>query len=71
MTKASKLENGRLRKARSPFGAISRLFSPYWLACIPLAALIVVVWGSSASAQHAFDLDTLDFSDPAVVKGTL
>ena len=71
MTKASKLENGRLRKARSPFGAISRLFSPYWLACIPLAALIVVVWGSAAAAQHKLDLEAYDFSDAAVVKGTL
>ena len=30
---------------------IFRLFSPYWLACIPLAAIIVVVWNTAAFAQ--------------------
>ena len=30
---------------------ITRWFSPYWLACIPLTALIVVVWNSAAVAQ--------------------
>ncbi len=44
---------------------------PYWLACVPLAAVLVVLWDSAAAAQHALDLETLDFSDPAVVKGTL
>ena len=32
--------------------AIARLFSPYWLACIPLAAIIVVVWNTAAVAQE-------------------
>ncbi len=54
-----------------PLQFISRSFSPYWLACIPLAAIIVMVWGGAASAQHALDLDEYDFSDPAVVKGVL
>ncbi|NJK47754.1 ammonium transporter [Candidatus Gracilibacteria bacterium] len=30
---------------------ITKVFSPYWLACIPLAAVIFVVWNSSAVAQ--------------------
>ena len=30
---------------------ITRWFSPYWLACIPLTAIIVVVWNSAAVAQ--------------------
>ncbi len=30
---------------------MTRWFSPYWLACIPLTALIVVVWNSAAVAQ--------------------
>lgn len=30
---------------------ISRYFSPYWLACIPLTALIVVVWHTAVAAQ--------------------
>ncbi len=34
-----------------PIKTVARLFSPYWLACIPLAAIIVVVWNTSASAQ--------------------
>ena len=30
---------------------ITRFFSPYWLACIPLTALIVIVWNTAVSAQ--------------------
>ncbi len=30
---------------------LSRHFSPAWLACIPLAAIITVVWGTAAMAQ--------------------
>lgn len=30
---------------------ITKVFSPYWLACIPLAAIIFVVWNSAAVAQ--------------------
>ncbi|WP_051358268.1 ammonium transporter [Rubidibacter lacunae] len=50
---------------------LPRRVKPYWLACIPLAAILVVIWDGAAAAQHALDLDTLDFSDPAVIKGTL
>jgi len=38
-----------LRLARK----ISRNFSPAWLACIPFAAIITVVWGTAASAQDS------------------
>ncbi|MEM7761843.1 MAG: ammonium transporter, partial [Cyanobacteria bacterium P01_A01_bin.40] len=31
--------------------AILSRFSPYWLACIPLSALIVVLWDTAATAQ--------------------
>jgi Amt family ammonium transporter len=34
-----------------------RWFSPYWLACIPLTAVITVVWHSAAAAQ-AFESPT-------------
>lgn len=30
---------------------LTRLFSPYWIACIPLTAIIVVVWNTAAMAQ--------------------
>jgi ammonium transporter, Amt family len=30
---------------------ITRLFSPYWLACIPLTAVIFIVWNTAVSAQ--------------------
>lgn len=30
---------------------VRNLFSPYWLACIPLTAIIVMVWNSAAMAQ--------------------
>ncbi|MDJ0649827.1 MAG: ammonium transporter [Xenococcaceae cyanobacterium MO_188.B19] len=32
-------------------GGIIKLFSPSWLACIPLTALIVIVWNTAAHAQ--------------------
>ena len=35
-----------------PIRAIFGSFSPYWLACIPLSAAIVVVWHTAASAQE-------------------
>lgn len=38
-----------LRLARK----ISRNFSPAWLACIPFAALITIIWGTAASAQDS------------------
>lgn len=34
-----------------PIKAIFARFSPYWLACIPLSALIVVLWDTAATAQ--------------------
>jgi len=62
----------RPRAARSfnPARLLRRL-SPYWLACIPLAAILVVIWDSAAAAQHVLVLEDYDFSDGAVVKGTL
>jgi Amt family ammonium transporter len=33
------------------FSGLKRRFSPYWLACIPLTAIIVVVWNTAAIAQ--------------------
>jgi len=54
-----------------PLPVITRSFSPYWLACIPLVALIVVMTGTAAQAQHAFDLEQVDMSDPEVIKGIL
>ncbi|PSO49660.1 MAG: ammonium transporter [Cyanobacteria bacterium SW_9_44_58] len=34
-----------------PLRVITRLLSPSWLACIPLTALIVVLWHTAAAAQ--------------------
>ena len=34
-----------------PFRTIFKTFSPSWFICIPLAAIIVVVWNTAASAQ--------------------
>ncbi len=34
-----------------PIRAIFASFSPYWLACIPLSALIVIGWNTAATAQ--------------------
>ena len=36
---------------------VRAVFSPYWLACIPLTAIIVIVWNTAATAQ--------DFEAPA------
>lgn len=53
---------------------ITRLFSPYWLACIPLSALIVVFWHTAVSAQGTeaakLTLESVS-SDMATLKGTL
>lgn len=43
-----------------PLRVIARSFSPYWLACIPLAALIVVLWDAAAYAQ--------DFGPPETIE---
>jgi len=66
----SRLRTGS-RALLSPLQSLFRHFSPYWLACIPLAAIIVMVWGGAASAQHAFDLEEYDFTDPEIIKGVL
>ncbi|MGK7873503.1 MAG: ammonium transporter [Xenococcaceae cyanobacterium] len=34
-----------------PLKTIAKLFSPYWLACIPLTAIILIVWHSAVAAQ--------------------
>jgi len=34
-----------------PIKTIARLFNPYWLACIPLTAIIVIIWNTAAVAQ--------------------
>lgn len=36
------------------------LFSPYWLACIPVSALIVVVWNTAVQAQGLDGPETLE-----------
>ena len=48
-----------------PLQTVRRLFSPYWLACIPLAAIIVVVCSTAAMAQDSEALT------PEEVQGTL
>jgi len=35
------------------FKPIAQAFFPYWIACIPLAAIIVIVWHEAAAAQSA------------------
>lgn len=45
---------------------ITRFFSPYWLACIPLTAIIFVVWNTAVVAQ-----DTEATLTPEEVQGTL
>ncbi|MBR8828700.1 MAG: ammonium transporter [Gomphosphaeria aponina SAG 52.96 = DSM 107014] len=34
----------------TPIKKIARLFNPYWLACIPLTAIIVIIWNRAAVA---------------------
>ena len=50
-----KLTNSRRNSRQSflpePLRVIVNSFSPYWAACIPLSALIVVLWNSAAQAQ--------------------
>ncbi|WP_272127970.1 ammonium transporter [Spirulina sp. CS-785/01] len=57
--------------ALRPVKRLLRRFSPYWLLCIPLVALILVITDGAAYAQHALDLEEIDMSDPEVVKGIL
>jgi Amt family ammonium transporter len=53
---------------------ITRLFSPYWLACIPLTALIVAIWHTAVAAQEKevveITIDTVNTS-VATLQGTL
>ncbi|NER98207.1 MAG: ammonium transporter [Symploca sp. SIO1B1] len=43
-----------------PLRTLAASFSPYWLACIPLAAIIVVVWNTAASAQDVIDVEAIE-----------
>ena len=43
-----------------PLRVITRSFSPYWLACIPLAALIIVLWDTAAHAQDFEGPDSVE-----------
>ncbi|NEP58356.1 MAG: ammonium transporter [Symploca sp. SIO2G7] len=43
-----------------PLRTLAKSFSPYWLACIPLAAIIVAVWSTAASAQDVIDTEAID-----------
>ena len=48
-----------------PVRVIARSLSSYWLACIPLAAIIFIVWNTAAVAQDSEPLT------PETVQGTL
>ncbi|WP_287311725.1 ammonium transporter [Moorena sp. SIO1G6] len=48
-----------------PLKAIAKSFSPYWLACIPLTGIIVLVWHTAAVAQDSAA------PSPAEIQGTL
>jgi len=49
--KKKKMDKASLSRQFQPLQALTRLFSPAWIACIPLSALIVVIWHTAASAQ--------------------
>jgi Amt family ammonium transporter len=59
MTSKSVLKQQKFKSQRrqsrlelpAPIRTVVSLFNPYWLACIPLTALIVVVWNTAAVAQ--------------------
>ena len=60
LTTESQQPSSRVRSSPSrdtsyvePLKTMGRLFSPYWIACIPLTAIIVIVWNQAASAQGA------------------
>lgn len=55
-----------------PFRVIAKLFSPYWLACIPLAAIIVVVWHTAVAAQDSVEITVEGVSENiATLQGNL
>ena len=41
---------------------IIRSISPYWLACIPLGAIIVLVWNAAATAQNTETINILEIT---------
>ena len=49
--KISKTQADRVIKAPIWLRSIFKSFSPTWLACIPLTAVIVIVWNTAAQAQ--------------------
>ncbi len=64
-------QNAKSASFLAPLEGMSKLFSPFWLACIPLAALIVIVWSTAASAQDAIELIEVDNNQAAQVQGIL
>ncbi|MGL5806234.1 MAG: ammonium transporter, partial [Xenococcaceae cyanobacterium] len=38
-----------------PFQTLNKYLSPTWLACIPLVAIIFIVWNTAAVAQYTQD----------------
>ncbi|MGK7940700.1 MAG: ammonium transporter [Crocosphaera sp.] len=45
-----------------PLKGITRLFSPYWLACIPLAAIITIVWNKAVVAENV-EINILELTE--------
>ncbi len=58
-----------------PLKTIARLFSPYWLACIPLTAIIVIVWNTAVAAQdveiNIFEIEEVSTEAIQQLQGTL
>ncbi|CCQ54196.1 ammonium transporter [Crocosphaera watsonii WH 8501] len=55
-----------------PLKVIARSFSPYWIACIPLAAIITIVWNKAVVAESV-ELITAEGNSEAIaqLQGTL
>ncbi|MGK7882562.1 MAG: ammonium transporter [Crocosphaera sp.] len=55
-----------------PLKTIARSFSPYWIACIPLAAIITIVWNKAVVAENV-ELISAEATSEAVaqLQGTL
>ncbi|MGK7959123.1 MAG: ammonium transporter, partial [Crocosphaera sp.] len=45
-----------------PLKTIARSFSPYWIACIPLAAIITIVWNKAVVAENV-ELNLLEITE--------